>query len=166
MSVILISFSSPLPTETKFLVTICNIFRFWAVTDSRTKYGHFGLSNSSKSIILLLWRMVKGSRDLHNSHSIYFQQNVVTCGATLLVRLEFSHCLRQSTWIFFIVPEHIQGLIRGFKCWSSSPKHILQASDNGALTLFLPLTSKLLCIVSKYSSVFILSPVPLLRLSN
>lgn len=55
--------------------------------------------------------MVKGSLILQSSHSMCFQQYVVMLVYDFLVLLEFSHSRKHSTWIVFMVPEHMQGEI-------------------------------------------------------
>lgn len=86
------------------------------------------------------------------------------CVETLLVRLPFSHCFKHSTWIVFIVPAHMHGLISGSKrASSSSPRQILQASwaETGLVLLIFFMFSGEVCKVSKHSWVLRDSFVPL-----
>ena len=124
--------------------TTWTILMFYWVTLSSTMYSPFGFSKLSRSMYFLASpigtfigsMILSGKRCLHNSHSIAFQQYVLTDSFDFMVHLELSHSRRQSMWISFIVPAHLQGDMSGFFSSSlSSLRHILQTcpplSDRG-----------------------------------
>ena len=73
---------------------------------------------------------------MQSSHCRFFQQYVLTVGPSFMVRLEFSHSLRHSRWMWLIVPAHLHGDISGSTPIFSSPKQILQTFPSIILAFF------------------------------
>lgn len=104
----------------------CTTFAGALCTLSMMRWSPEGRSNSTilyKSLLSL-----DSNETLHNSHSKAFQKNDYTRSPEYTNFFESSHSFRHSMWIYFIVPEQLQGQIKMFSSLSvsSSPKQILQ----------------------------------------
>ena len=71
-------------------------------------HQHCGKNVIQKTFILL------GNSNLHNSHSIFFQVSVLQVSEVcLIVILLASQNWRHLTCMYFMVPEHLQGVMNG-----------------------------------------------------
>lgn len=149
MSVILTLHSWPLPIESSLsplksmMCTTFTLFFFKissVFTDSKNKkWEFFGKSIPRRSIFHFPSFTQMLSKDvLQSSHSNPSHMNEVKWVPSLTCFFWSSQFLRQERWMYFIVPEHLQGEMS----WpsgssSSSPRHILHVVPFSILPSYL-----------------------------
>lgn len=128
--------------------------------------------------VWIIWR--SAYEVLHISHSRFFQMYEFTNSVSFMCFFPSSHSLRQVSWMYFIDPVQLQGLMRQFS-GSSSERHIRQiywSFENPLLEVYF-INFWLLdqssysfnfcnssCSLDRYSKPAIASPRPKRRESN
>ena len=104
--------------------------------------------------------ILSGNLILQSSHSSAFQQYVFTEEFSLKELLLFNHSRRQSMWIHFIDPAHLQGEISGLGSTFSSPKHIRHiGGPYDVLVSFRRILSLLILVEDDFYLIFLLKDV-------
>ena len=81
---------------------------------SRTKKCPFlGTLYPSKLIFFPLWLIVDLNSSFHSSQNIVSHRNDLKWTPSFVAFLLSSHSVRHFKWIYFIVPEHLQGDMSG-----------------------------------------------------